>query len=114
MVAASKQLKRLKLWHYRLMGWLLANPQATLRECAAHFAKSPVWISLVANSPNFRDELLHRSELISRTVADRTAALASLSLNELIARIEHERDTMPLGDIRETLSLTLRYLGYRV
>ena len=115
-MARSKQLKRLETWHHRLIDWMLANPERSGREAATHFSVSPVWISIVKHSPVFRAEFERRREMISQAVtADlvgRATALAELSLDTLNERIERNRDSIPLGQVRDTAELMLRMLGY--
>ncbi len=115
-MARSKQLTRLEPWHHDLIGWMLQNPAASGREAAAHFGVTPVWISIVKHSPVFRAEFDRRREMISQAItADivgRATALAELSLDTLNERIERDRDSMPLGQVRATAELMLRMLGY--
>ncbi len=115
-MARSKQLTRLEPWHHDLIGWMLQNPAASGREAAAHFGVTPVWISIVKHSPVFRAELDRRREMISQAVAadiaEQASSLAELSLDVLAERIERNRDSMPLGQVRDTAELMLRMLGY--
>ena len=115
-MARSNQLTRLEPWHHDLIGWMLQNPAASGREAAAHFGVTPVWISIVKHSPVFRAEFDRRREMISQAItADivgRATALAELSLDTLNERIERNRDSMPLGQVRDTAELMLRMLGY--
>ncbi len=115
-MAHSKQLTRLEPWHHDLIGWMLQNPAASGRDAAAHFGVTPVWISIVKHSPVFRAEFDRRREMISQAItADivgRATALAELSLDTLNERIERDRDSMPLGQVRDTAELMLRMLGY--
>ncbi len=115
-MARSKQLTRLEPWHHDLVGWMLQNPAASGREVAAHFGVTPVWISIVKHSPVFRAEFDRRREMISQAItADfvgRATALAELSLDTLNERIERDRASMPLGQVRDTAELMLRMLGY--
>jgi hypothetical protein len=115
-MAQSKQLKRLMPWHHRLIDWMLLNPQASNGDIAQQFGKSPVWISLILNSPVFRAELDRRSDMLSHSIAERlcqgATALANHSLEELSERLDRDRNTMHVADVRETAALALQYLGY--
>lgn len=90
LMARSKRFKRLEPWHHRLIDWLLANPEKPGRAAAEHFGVSPVWISIVKNSPVFRTEFDWRREIISRSVtadiAEQATALADLTLDVMIAQ----------------------------
>ena len=115
-MAASKQLQRLKPWHYRLIDWMLANPTVPQHKCAKHFNVSPVWMSLIVNSPIFITEFQRRSERLSHAVATDVAGaatkLANLALDTAMEKLEHERDTMPIGEIWDCVAMSMHYLGY--
>ena len=95
-MAISKQLKRLEPWHHQLIDWLLANPRKSGCDAADHFDVSPVWISIVKNSPVFLAEFERRREMISRSVEVdiglRATALANSALDEMTERIGHPAD----------------------
>ncbi len=116
LMARSKQLKRLEPWHHQLIDWLLAYPEKSGHDASEHFGVSPVWISIVKHSPVFRAEIERRREMISQAVAadivGRATALAKLSLDTQNERIERNRDSMPLRQVRDTAELMLRMLGY--
>ncbi len=115
-MARSKQLQRLEPWHHDLIDSMLANPERSGREAAAHFGVSPVWISIVKNSEVFRVEFERRREALSQTVtadiADRVTMLAKLSLDVLKERIEQDRGSVSVREVRETAKLVLKMLGY--
>ena len=115
-MSRSKQLTRLEPWHHDLIGWMLQNPAASGRDAAAHFGVTPIWISIVKHSPVFRAEFDRRREMISQAVAadiaEQASSLAELSLDVLAKRIERNRDTMPLGEVRDTAAMALKALGF--
>ena len=67
---------------------MLANPERSGREAAAHFGVSPVWISIVRNSEVFRVEFERRREALSQTVtadiADRVPKVIGAALSSLM------------------------------
>lgn len=115
-MAQSKQLKRLEPWHHDLADFLLVHPQASLAECAARFDKSEVFISIVKHSDVFRAVYEPRRESISDAVEAGVVARASnlaLKAFEIMAeRLERNRETMPLREVRDTAELALKTLGY--
>ena len=115
-MARSKQLQHLEPWHHDLIDSMLANPEWSGREAAAHFGVSPVWISIIKNSEVFRVEFERRREELSQTVtadiAGRVTKLAMLSLDVLKERIERDRGSVSLREVRETAKLVLKMLGY--
>ena len=115
-MARSKQLKRLEPWHHQLIDWMLAHPDASGRECAAHFGKSPVWISIVKHSEIFGAEFKRRREMVSKAVtadiAGQATALAEMSLDLMSERIERDRDHIPLRQVRDVAAMALKFLGY--
>ena len=115
-MARSKQLKRLEHWHHRLIDVLLAHPEKSGRQVAAHFGVSAVWISIVKNSPIFRAEFERRREMISRTVeadiATEATAVAKLSLAELRERIARGGDDVSWRELLDAATMGLKMLGY--
>jgi hypothetical protein len=114
-MAASKQLQSLKLWHYRLIDYMLANPTTPQHQIAAHFNISPVWMSIVANSAVFQAEYNRRSKLISEAVSTDVAAaaaeLAHLSFAAAKEKLQREHDTMPTKEIFNCVMMAMHYLG---
>ncbi len=115
-MARSKQLTRLEPWHHDLIDSMLANPERSGREAAAHFGVSPVWISIVKNSEVFRAEFERRREMISQAVAadivGRATALAELSLDTMTERFERDRDSMPMRELIDGAAMALKALGF--
>ncbi len=71
---------------------------------------------IVRNSDVFHAEFERRREALSQTVtadiADRVTKLAMLSLDVLKERIERDRGSVSLRELRETAKLVLKMLGY--
>ena len=115
-MARSKQLKRLEPWHYDLIDLMIATPRLAGREAAAHFGVSPVWISIVKNSPIFRAEFERRRERMSVAVetdiAGWVTALANLSLGTMNERIKRDPRTIPTRDLIKSARIALDFLGY--
>ena len=115
---ACKQLNRLEYWHHDLIDWLLAHPEMSGREVAAHFDVSHVWISIVKNSLVFQTEFERRREMISRSVgadiAERATALAHVSLDVMTDRIGRDGRTMPMRELCNVAAMSLKMLGLGV
>ena len=95
---------------------MIADPRLSGREAAARFGVSPVWISIVKNSPIFRAEFEKRRERICQTFEERivgkATAVAELSLEIMSERIERDGDIMPLGQLIKSTSFAAKLLGY--
>ncbi len=71
---------------------------------------------IVRNSDVFHAEFERRREALSQTVtadiADRVTMLAKLALDVLKERIERDRGSVSLREVRQTAQMVLKMLGY--
>ena len=108
--------KKVNWWYEHIVTWMLANPEKSLRECAADHNVTQPWLSTVIHSDAFRDyagrRLKHHHSLVSADILERVEALGDLSLDVLTERIENQRDDVPLGLVRETADMALKAMGY--
>lgn len=115
-LGGNTHIKRTNWWHEQLVDWELMNPSANMGDCARHFGKTEGWLSTVRNSDAFREfrarRIAEHQNMVSETVIDKVEGLAALTLDTLHDRIEMEKDSIPLGFVRETAETALKALGY--
>lgn len=115
-MAQSAQIKKVSWWHESIFEWMIANPEAKLRECAEFFKVTQSWLSTIIHSDVFVEKLAERRDLhfaaISQDVASKVSGLAELSLDVLEERIERERDAISLGLVKDTAEMALKAAGY--
>jgi hypothetical protein len=112
----NNSIKKLSWWHESVIDWMLLNPNSTLTECAATFNVTLPWLSRITNSHLFKERLALRrrehSQDVSFTVIEKLESLADLGVEALIERVATERDTMPIGELRQTAEMALASIGY--
>lgn len=115
-MANQVQIKSISHWHEQIVDWMLANPHLTLGQCAAYFNKTQNWLSAVIHTDLFQAYKARRfqehQEHVSHSVITRVNGLAGLSLEVLQERIEKERETIPLGIVKDSAELTLKACGF--
>lgn len=108
--------KKLNWWHTQIVDWMLGNPEKKLRDCAAALGVSQPWLSTIIHTDIFQNYAQSRMAqhhlLVSNDIIGKAQALADLSLDVLTERIEDERDTMKLKEVRASAELSLKALGY--
>lgn len=101
----------IKYSHDALIDAIIANPQATQGQLAAHFGYSGGWVSTIMASSVFRDRLAERrGELIdpsiTASIEERFRALTERSLQVL-----QEKLSAPVVSIPDNLALRAAELG---
>lgn len=113
---AEKQIQDVNWWHESLIEWLLANPDRHLYEAAAHFDRSPAWISVILRSDifqaRFQARLAGHRDLASRSIIEQVEGCAALALEELERRLAQERKSLTFNQVKETAETTAKLLGY--
>lgn len=123
-MAQSIQVKKIGWWHERLADWMIANPDRSLGDAAAHFNCSRAWLSIVKNSDCFKIYWSTRSGDFSTTLNDRavdtlmgikekTAGVTEMALEQLASRMELTGDVMPVATLLDVANLGLKSLGYQ-
>jgi hypothetical protein len=110
------QIKKVSWWHESIIEWMITNPEDSLGACAAFFNVSQSWLSTIINSDVFRERLAQQREAhfanTSRTVQEKVSGLADLSVEVLEERIQAERESIPLGIVRDAADLALKASGF--
>lgn len=106
-------VQKVSFKHEAIIDYILANPNAKLREVALHFDVTPPWLSCVIHSDCFRQHIAARRDEISSPVLielhERLASVAHLALDRL-------NDKIPVlesvKDLKEVADMALDNLGY--
>ena len=110
------QLKKIKNWHESLSDYLIANPQSTLDEVAEVFQVTRVWISFVKNSDAFKDYHSKRRQQhfdnVSIGVGEKLTVTAEMVSDEILTRLENQREDMEITTLIALGKMALDALGY--
>ena len=98
-------LQKISPKHDEIMNWMLMYPLASKAELAAHFQVTRAWLATVTNSDLFQARLQEKQkeifgEVIVDSVKERLGAVAQLSLERLLEKVElsdDERFLMEVG-----------------
>lgn len=107
----STRPPKVRYSHEGMIELLLAEPWTTQNQLAAHFGRSPSWISTILTSDAFKAQLeARRAELIDPelrlTLRERFTALTAQSL-----KILQEKLTRNASDVPDQLALRAAELG---
>lgn len=116
-MAQSHSVQKVSWWHERLADLMIAHPEATLTQIAAHLNKSLTWVSIVKNSDVFIDYWHRRSTEHSREVTQsikaKGFAAAELALDRLNQKLEGpEGDLMTPDTLLQVIDTTMKRFGY--
>lgn len=104
----------LKPWHTRIVDFMIANPNATIKRVAEEFEVTPQWIGTLIKSDAFKEyyeaRMRDHQSLVSVTMVNRMQGLAIKAME----KIDEKLDTkdIPLPELREVAKLSLASLGY--
>lgn len=112
------QMQKTNYSHEALADIILANPQATHKELAVMFDRTPMWVSYVINSDAFQAFLAKRREQIVDpalilTVEDRLKGLAVRSCDLLMEKLEGPIGSLMKPELlNEIVKTSTKALGY--
>lgn len=121
---ATNQVQKVNWWHERLADWMIANPQANIKDAAKHFDCSVQALYLIKNSDSFAIYWATRSgdfsealtkKAIDHTTAvmEKTAAVTDQALDALSSRLEKQAEVMPVDQLIDISNMGLKALGYK-
>jgi len=112
------QIKSVSWWHERLSDWLLTNPDKFIYEAAPVFAVSAQWLYIITSSDVFRSYHQARSREVTEKIqdsvsglAEKTAALAELSIDIITDRLHKSRSVMPVSEVTDIADMAMKRLG---
>lgn len=112
-------LVKVNWWHDSIIDWMLINPEKTLGECANQFQVSRPWLSRILGSEVFKEHwrmrLAGKDVVVTDahiTLMEKIEGLAHVSLDEMMRRVQEEKEKLTQGQLRETAELALKSLGY--
>lgn len=113
-----KATRKMRWWYEALADFMIANPNATQNDVAAHFGRAVSTISTIVNTDAFtayfRKRRDNHAEVLDTAVRSKLLKVADLSLDVMIDKLDKKRDTIPLDMLQRTTSETLKSLGYGV
>ena len=113
---SNTQIQAVNEWHEAMVDFEIKHPAATLAEIALFFDKSIPWISIVRNSDAYREYRAGRigehQTRVSATTVEKLEALADVTVDEMLTKVEAERERLSINDLGSCASLALKALGY--
>lgn len=111
-----KATRKMRWWYEALADFMIANPQATQNEMAAHFQRNPATISTViatdAFKAYFRQRRAHHAEKLDTAVRDKLFNVSNKSLDLMLEVLDKKRDSIPLEMLARVSDSSLKNLGY--
>lgn len=103
-------------WYSAIADWMIRNPGRHLKDCALDLNKSANTISMIVNTDMFREYLARRKEEWRQNhdfaIISKVTAVAELSLDVLLEKMEKKRDQIPMNLVNEVATSALDRLGY--
>jgi len=113
---SATQLQKIRAWHEYLVELEIMHPTLTLSELSKLLGKSLSWISIVKNSDAYREYRMQRigehQTIISASTSQKLEALAEITTDEMLKRVEEEREKLSIADLGGMAALALKSLGY--
>lgn len=117
-MALSAQVKNINPWHRDLADWLILNagePNWNAR-AAAHFKKTPAWISTVVHSDGFQDYYLRLREEVTKpalfNAKERMTGILDRTLDLVEAKLENGHETLSLGNLLDAADILAKRTGH--
>jgi hypothetical protein len=113
--AEVKATKRMRWWYEALADFMIAHPEASQNDMAAHFKKSAGTISTIINSDAFIAYLARRRgnyvQQLEGVVRTKMLNVADKGFDLILERFEKKRDNIPLETLNKTIELATRASG---
>jgi len=110
---AQVPINSLKWWHVALIEYRMTYPTAKNNEVAAHFGKSPAWVSTITHTPEYKaaEERAKKGVIdhVTLTTARRIEAVAERVMDQMIERLDTEQ--IPFDTLRATMVDSLGAMG---
>lgn len=107
---------RWRWWYDSIIDWMIANPQGSLRDCAAELGRSEVYVRMIVRTDGFKAHYRARREefnsLHDDLIASKTRQVAVQALDIILDKFDRKRDSIPLSEVREISDSALARLGY--
>lgn len=121
---ATNQVQKVNWWHERLADWMIANPQANIKDAAKEFNCSVQALYLIKNSDafaiywatrsgDFSEALKNKALDHTTAVMEKTAAVTDQALDALGARLANQAEVMPIDQLIDISNMGLKALGYK-
>lgn len=112
--SAATAISRVKYTHDAMIDLMIAKPDITQNQLAAHFGYTPPWVSRIVNSDAFQARLAQRKgdivdPALTLSIEEKLKALADKSLNVILDKLTLSENP----DLAtKALELTTKALGY--
>lgn len=113
-----KATRKMRWWYEALADYMMANPNATQNEIAAHFKRATSTISTIINTDAFKAYMSQRRRehvsVLDASVRDKMLKVADKSMELILEQLEVKRTSIPIDTLQRTVDSTLKSLGYGV
>lgn len=117
------QVQKMAWWYWSFIDWMIANPAANIKDAAPLYNVTPQCLYIIKNSDAFKRHFDNRVKEISQGLnvevvgafsglAEKTAALAELTLDALSEKVQSQGKDMLTAELTSVAELTLKKLGY--
>lgn len=111
--APRVELQNISHVHEAIMNWMLANPDKSLKQCAAEFGYTQAWLSTMIHSNLFQARLREKQEHVfsglATNINEKLVAGANMGMEKLVEHLEKSEDPK---FIKETTTMMLDKLGF--
>jgi hypothetical protein len=113
--AEIKATRKMRWWYEHLADYLIAHPDHTQNDAAAHFGRSPSTISVIINSDAFQAYLRQRRtayvEALDSSVRTKMLKVADRGFDLILDKFDKKRDSIPLESLTKTIEVVTKAAG---
>lgn len=114
MGAMAWEPQRMKPWHEQVADFIIAQPQASLKDVAAFFEVTPTFIYMLTGSDMFRAHLRKKQDAVSQGIIfdtkEKLQGLCHMAIDDIAERLAAKTASERL--VTDTFSRTLSALGF--
>lgn len=111
-----KTTRKMRWWYESLADHMIAHPNDTQNEIAAHFGRAVSTISTIIHTDAFKAYFRQRrnahAERLDAGIRHKMFEVADKSFDLILEKLEKKRDTIPIETLQRTVDSTLKSLGY--
>ena len=129
-MAPRQSVQKVNWWHERLADWMIANPQASLKDATKVFDCSYQTLYIIKNSDAFRIYWDYRRRQVEAALTgasnealgglmNKAAAIADMAMDQLLEQLDSNGKAQSVGapilahdELRSTADVMLKKLGY--
>lgn len=111
-----KTTRKMRWWYEALADHMIAHPNDTQNEIAAHFGRAVSTISTIIHTDAFKAYFRQRrnahAERLDAGIRHKMFEVADKGFDLILEKLEKKRDTIPIETLQRTVDSTLKSLGY--